>query len=166
MASLRFAVISSALAAAAFAPAPAGAQSIDDPLRFFEGRTESVSTVKVLAGKPYRSRSLGRGQIRGDGTLELVQRVQEEGKPARVRRWLIRRAGPGRFSGTMSEATGPVIIEEVGGRYRFRFKMKGSVSVEQWLVPAAGGKSATNKITIRKLGVKVGSSQGIVRKIG
>lgn len=62
MAGLRLAVMSSALAAAAFAPAPAGAQSIDDPLRFFEGRTESVSTVKVLAGKPYRSRSLGRGR--------------------------------------------------------------------------------------------------------
>ena len=166
MASLRFAVISSAVVAAAFAPASAGAERIDDPLRFFEGRTESVGTVKVLAGKPYRSRSLGRGQIRADGTLELVQRVQEEGKPARIRRWLIRRAGPGRFSGTMSEATGPVTVEEVGGRYRFRFKMKGSLSVEQWLTPAAGGRSATNKVIIRKFGVKVGSSQGVVRKIG
>lgn len=92
--------------------------------------------------------------------------MQEEGRPARIRRWLIRRAGAGRFTGTMSEATGPVTIEDFGGRYRFRFKMKGSVSVEQWLVPAAGGRSATHKTTIRKLGVKIGSSQGIVRKIG
>lgn len=166
MINLRFAVISSAVVGAAIAPAPAGAQRISDPLRFFEGRTETVSTVKVFTRKPFRSRSLGRGQIRADGTLELVQRVQEEGRPTRVRRWLIRRVAPGRFAGSMSEATGPVTVEEVGGRYRFRFKMKGDLSVEQWLSPAAGGRSATNKITVRKLGVKVGSSEGIVRKIG
>jgi hypothetical protein len=135
-------------------------------MRLFQGRTESVSTVKVVTKKPFSSRSVGRGQIRGDGTLELVQRVEEDGKPARIRRWLIRRAGPGRFAGTMSEATGPVTVEQIGGGYRFRFKMKGNFAVEQWLTPAAGGRSATNTVIVRKFGVKVGSSEGTVRKIG
>ncbi len=124
------------------------------------------STIKVVTKKPVLSRSLGRGTIKADGALDLVQRIEEEGKPARSRRWLIRRVAAGRFTGTMSEATGSVTIEQVGESYRFRFKMKGALSVEQWLTPLAGGKSATNKVTVRKLGIKVGSSDGTIRKIG
>ncbi len=166
MVSKGFAVVSSALLAAAFASAPAAAQRIQDPMLFFQGRTESVSTVRVLTKKPVRTRSLGRGTMRPDGAFELVQRVEEDGKPTRIRRWLIRRVAAGRFTGTMSEATGPVTVDQVGQGYRFRFKMKGNLAVEQWLTPHAGGKSATNKVTVRKLGIKVGSSDGTIRKIG
>ena len=52
-----------------------------------------------------------------------------------------------------------------GGRYRFRFKMKGNVSIEQWLMPQAGGKSAVSKVTIRKFGMTVGRSEGTIRKL-
>ncbi len=166
MATARFAVVSSAILAAAMASSPAGAERIQDPMRFFEGRTETVSTVKVLTKKPVRTRSVGRGTINPDGTLDLVQRVEEAGKPTRIRRWLIRRVAAGRFTGTMSEATGPVTVEQVGQGYRFRFKLKGNLSVEQWLTPHAGGQSATTKVTVRKLGIKVGSSDGTIRKIG
>ena len=141
------------------------AAPLTDPLRFFEGRTESVSTVKVIAKKPFLSRSLGRGEIKPDGTLHLVQRVEEDEKPPFDRRWRIRQVGPGRFSGTMTDAKGPVTVEEIGGRYRFRFKMKGNVSVEQWLTPMPDGKSARSKVTIRKLGITVGHSEGTVRKL-
>ena len=142
-----------------------GAERRGDPLKFFEGRTESISTVKVIAKKPYRSRSLGRGQIRPDGTLYLVQRVEEGGRSPFDRRWRIRQIGPGKFSGTMSEATGPVTISEIKGGFRFRFKMKGNLSVEQWLTPLPDGKSARTKVTIRKLGLTVGSSNGMIRRL-
>ena len=163
---MRFATVSGALNAAAVAAGPARAEKIQDPMRFFEGRTESHSTIKVFTRKPMRSWALGRGTIKPDGSLELVQRVEEDGKPARVRRWVIRHTGPGRFAGTMSEATSPVTIEQVGARYRFRFKMKGNLAVEQWLTPLAGGRSARNQVTVRKFGIKVGSSEGTIRKIG
>ncbi len=143
----------------------ANAVPLTDPLRFFEGRTESVSMVKVVAKKPFKSRSIGRGEIKPDGTLHLVQRVEEAEKSPFDRRWRIRQVAPGRFSGTMSEAKGPVTVEAVGGRYRFRFKMKGNVSVEQWLTPMPDGKSARSKVTIRKLGMTVGHSEGTVRKL-
>jgi len=65
----------------------------------------------------------------------------------------------------MSEATGPVVAEEIGGRYRFRFKMKGNLSVEQWLTPLPGGKVARSKVSIRKLGMTVGHSDGTIRKL-
>jgi hypothetical protein len=136
-----------------------------DPLRFFEGRTESISIVNVMMHKPYRTRAMGVGHIRSDGTLDLVQRLEREGEPTRTRRWLIKQVGDGRYSGTMNEATSPVNIEEVEGRYRFRFKMKGNLSVEQWLTPEPDWRSATNRLTVKKFGIKVGSSDGIIRKL-
>jgi hypothetical protein len=135
-----------------------------DPLRFFEGKTESVSTVKVIFRKSYRTRALGTGQIE-NGRLELVQRVERDGHPTKIRRWSIHQVGPGHYSGTMSEAVGPVDIQEVDGRYRFRFKMDGHLSVEQWLTPQNGWRSAANDVTVRRLGIKVGSSEGTIRKI-
>ena len=152
------------IAATALLSVPAGAEKVE-PLQFFEGRTESSGTIKLLMKKPFRSHSVGRGTIAPDGTLVLVQQVEEEGKPRRERRWKIRRIAPNRFSGTMSEASGPVMVEEIDGRYRFRFKMKGNVSIEQWLSPLPGGTAARSSIIIRKLGMKVGSGTGTIRKL-
>ena len=160
---LRFLALLFVLAASIAVPASAAGEGDRDPLRFFEGRTESISTVKVILKKPYRSHAIGTGTIKPDGSLVLVQRVEGEGAP-RTRRWHIRRVAPGRFVGTMSEATGPVKIEEVDGRYRFRFKMKGGLSIEQWLTPSADGRSASNRVTVKKFGLKVGNSSGTIRK--
>ena len=152
-------------AMAGLVPAAAATAGPLQPLQFFEGRTESVATVKSILKKPFKSRSLGRGRIEPDGSLTLVQRVEDEGKPPRERRWRIRRTGPARFVGTMSDASGPVTIDEVDGRFRFRFKMKGNLSVEQWLAPTNGGMAAGNVLTVRKLGMTVGTSTGIIRKV-
>ena len=65
----------------------------------------------------------------------------------------------------MSEAIGPVTIEQVAGRYRFRFTMKGHLSVEQWLSPVDGGKAARNSMTVHKFGMRVGTSEGVIRKV-
>jgi hypothetical protein len=54
----------------------------------------------------------------------------------------------------------------VDGRFRFRFKMDGHLSVEQWLTPKEDWKSAGSSLTVRRLGIKVGSSEGIIRKLG
>ena len=135
-----------------------------DPMRFFEGKTESISTIKLMMRKTYRSRTIGSGEI-DDGILKLVQRVHEEGKAPYDRRWRMRQVAPGRFTGSMSEAAGPVTVEQVGERYRFRFKMKGNVSIEQWLTPLPGGTSARTRLSIRKLGLTVGKSEGVIRKL-
>ena len=147
------------------APASATALSLQRPLQFFSGRTEMISTVKVLAKRPYKSRTLGDGRILPDGSLLLVQHVFDEGKSPRVRNWKIRQIGTGRYIGTMSDAAGPIQVEEVGGRYRFRFRMKGNLSVEQWLTPVAGGNAAASNMTVRKFGLRVATSVGVVRRI-
>ena len=162
-----FAAAPAAIVALAVAASPSlwATERKSDAMRFFEGRTESVATIKLVMRKPFKSRSIGRGEIKADGSLHLVQRVEDEGKPPHERRWHIREIQPGKFTGTMSEAKGPVTVDEIGGRYRFRFKMKGNVSVEQWITPLPGGKAANTKVTIRKMGVTVGQSDGTIRRL-
>ncbi|WP_395622238.1 hypothetical protein [Sphingomonas daechungensis] len=145
------------------APA-AKAERLPYPLRFFEGATEMVSTVDLITREPYKARTIGQGKIQPDGSLVLVQRVEDEGKKPYQRRWHMKQVAPGRYVGTMSEARGPVTAEEVGDRFRFRFKLKGGVSVEQWIIPLAGGRAAHSLITIKKLGIKVGSSTGMITR--
>ncbi len=154
------------IAGAALFSAPAAAAPPGSPMKFFEGRTEGTGTIRILLGKTYRTRSIGHGHFERDGTMVFVQKVVDDGKPPHERRWKIRQTGPRQFTGTMSEAVGPVTIEEIAGRFRFRFRMKGNLSVEQWLVPLAGGTAARNTLTIRKFGVKVGTSEGMLRKLG
>ena len=153
------------LALASGSAASAVSVKSNDPLHFFEGRTESIGTVKIAMKKPFRSRALGKGEILSDGTLHLLQRVEDQGQLVRERRWTIHKVAPGRYSGTMSEAKGPVTIEEVDGRYRFRFRMDGNVFVEQWLIPAENWRSAASKVTIRKYGIQVGRSDAVIRKL-
>jgi hypothetical protein len=148
----------------AFTPSPSAAKT-SDPIAFFAGRTESVGTVKIAMKKPFRSRAIGKGEIKADGSLELVQRVEDEGEQPRDRRWRMRRTSPGHYAGTMSDARGPVTVEEVSGRYRFRFRMDGNIAVEQWLTPMPDGRSARSVVVIRKYGVRVGGSDAIIRKL-
>ena len=159
-----FRTVFAAATAAFLFTAPASAEPLK-PMHFFEGRTEGNGTIKLFLRKPYRSHSIGRGRIEPDGSLSLVQRVEDEGSPPHERRWRIREVGPGHFAGTMSEASGAVTIDEVGGSYRFRFRMKGNLAVEQWLIPLPGGLSARNSIKIRKFGMTVGTSDGTIRKV-
>jgi hypothetical protein len=155
---------SAALVLAISLAAPAAAE-VTDPMRFFEGRTESVGTVKLMMNKPYRTRAVGKGEIMPDGSLHLVQRVEDQGQQPRERRWRMRQVAPGHYTGTMTEARGPVTVDAVDGRYRFRFRMDGNVSVEQWLTPMPDGQSASSRITIRKYGILVGRSDAVIRKL-
>ena len=161
----QYLIASALLIAVALPISPATADRVAGPLRYFEGRTEMVSLVKIVMKKPYRSRTFGEGSIAPDGTLSLVQHVKEDGKPQRARQWRIRQVGPRTFSGTMSEAVGPVQVQERDGKFHFKFRMKGNLAVEQWITPLPNGKSAESKITVRKLGMRVASSEGTIRKL-
>jgi hypothetical protein len=157
-------LLAAALTCVALLPASATAIGTRQPLQFFNGRTELISTVKVFARKSYQSRTLGNGQILPDGSLALVQQIFDEGQSTQQRKWRIRRLGPGHFGGTMSDAIGPVLVDEVGGRYRFKFRMKGNLTVEQWLTPIAGEDAAKSNVTVRKFGFRVATSTGIIRR--
>jgi hypothetical protein len=156
-------LIMSALVVAA-PSAAGGSQPLLNALKFFEGETRSDGTLKIIWGKQRRSRSIGTGTIKPDGSLYLVQQVDDEGKPPQERRWHIRPVAPGRYTGTMSQAAGQVTIEEVSGRYRLLLKTPAGLNVEQWLTPLPGGKSARSHMTVKKLGMVVATGDGMVVK--
>lgn len=136
-----------------------------DPLRFFVGRTETTGRVKVMLHKSYATHSSGLGRIDRDGSLVLVQQVFDEGKAPEERRWKVRQVAPGHYTATMSEAVGPVTIDRVGNRYRFRFAMKGRLTVEQVIAPLDGGRSAKSSAKVRRLGMVVATTDGVIRKV-
>ena len=109
--------------------------------------------------------SVGHGTIASDGTLTLVQQVRDEGEKPHERVWHIRQVGPGKFAGSMSEAAGPVTIEQVGEKYRFRFNLKGGLTAEQWLAPNADGSSGLSILTVRKFGMIVAKSEATIRRL-
>lgn len=153
------------LAGLAVPDASPAAARIADPLSFFAGGTETLSTIKVMMKRPIRSHSVGRGRLMPDHSLDLLQHVDEEGSPPHDRRWRIRQVGPGHFAGTMSDAVGPVTIDETPTGYRFRFKLKNHLSVEQVLTPIEGGSAAHSQTVVRKFGIPVARSEGTVRKV-
>ena len=115
--------------------------------------------------KAYWTRSVGAGRIEQDGSLTLVQHVEDEGKPAHDRRWHVRRTAPGEFVASMTEAVGPVAIDRVGDRYRFRFRLKGNLRAEQILTPLPDGRSARNSMKVKRMGITVATTEGTIRKV-
>ena len=154
---------------ATFASAPpvraADAAQPFDPIRFFNGTTEGEGVLKVALRSPTEIRVQSRGRIEPDGTLSVRQIVSEGDKPARTREWRIREVSPGRYAGTLSDATAPVVGETIGNRLRLRFRIKGGLYVEQWLTFASGGRSVHNVMRVRKFGLTVASVDERIRKL-
>jgi hypothetical protein len=154
---------------AAFAPAPPPPATSPtqpfDAIRFFDGRTEGQGVLKVALRSAATIRVQSRGRIETDGTLSVRQNVSEGDKPVRTREWRIRELSPGRYAGSLSDASGPVVGEAVGNRLHLRFRMKGGLEAEQWLTLAPGGRSARNLMRVRKFGLTVASLDETIRKL-
>jgi hypothetical protein len=148
------------LLAAAPAPAPPGT-ALE---RFFVGRTEGSGTVRVMLSGRHGMRDRSRGRMDG-AALVLDQVVEEEGKPARRRTWRLVRAGGNRVTGTISDARGPVAGTLSGNSLHLRYKMAEGPAVEQWITLQPGGRTATNRMTFHRFGLKVATVESTIRKV-
>ena len=126
-----------------------------DPLAFFAGRTEGRASLRVIFHRAHAVRVHGHGRPQPDGSLVLDQMVEEEGKPATTRAWRLRRVAPGRYTGTLTDAVGPVTADTIGDRLHIRYRAKGKIAIEQWLRLSPDGRSADNRLTARRLGIPV-----------
>ena len=134
-------------------PSFAGAAPTFDPLTFFAGRTEGNGVLHVILSHARTVRVHGSGEVLSDGSLRLVQTVEEQGSPAKRREWLIRRVSPGHYAGSLTDADGPVVVDADGSRLRIRFRMAHGLSAEQGLSLRPDGQAARNRLTVRKFGV-------------
>lgn len=149
-----------ALIAAAWQPQPADALE-----RFFAGRTEGSGTVRIILSRASRIRSQGRGRILADGTLVLDHVVHQEGAPDRRRTWRMRRTGPGRYAGTISDARGPVTAQASGNRVHVSYRTIEGHAVDQWLTFAPDGRTAANRMTFRRMGMQMARLEETIRKL-
>lgn len=136
-----------------------------DPVVFFSGSTEGHGTVDEVLASPRKMHVTSSGALGASGVFVLNQTVRVEGDPVQKRQWQLRQTAPGRFSGTLSDASGPVTGVVTGHRMRISYKMKGGLKVEQMLTLASDGRSAANSMKVRKLGIVVATIVETIRKI-
>lgn len=146
------------------APHPGDSQRFA-PLAFFTGSTEGEGRLKIAMHHARTVRVHGAGHMAADGALMLDQRVEQEGKPARQRAWRLCEVAPGRYTGTLSDAAGPVLGQVTGNRLHLRFRIKGGLAADQRLELQPGGQALRNRMTVRKLGIVVATLDETIRKL-
>jgi hypothetical protein len=91
--------------------------------------------------------------------------VHEGDKPARTRKWIMRQSGPGHFTGSLSDATGPVDIVVSGNSAVVQYVMKGGLKVRQQMDLIGDGRTLANHVVVRKFGLKFATVEGKIRKL-
>ena len=126
-----------------------------DPLRFFAGETRGTAQLKVIlrTARPVTVR--GTGRIDRDGVLTLDQIVTEADKPPRPRHWRLRRIAPGRYTGTLTDARGPVSGWVDGRTLRLAFTSTGGFRVCQTLTLQPDGRTLANRLEARRFGIRL-----------
>lgn len=136
-----------------------------DLTAFFTGKTHANNVLKIAFHKavPLVVDSVGG---RGDkGDFVLIDTVHEGDKPVRTRKWIMRQVGPGRYTGSLSDATSPVEIAVAGDSAFVQYVMKGGLRVSQRMVLLGDGKILANRVVVRKLGIKFATVEGKIRKL-
>ena len=146
--------------------APAGAEAVKlDMTDFFTGRTHADNVLKIAMQGPKKLVVDSVGRTEGNSFV-LVDTVREEGKPVRTRRWIMRRSASGKYTGTLSDAAGPVEVALAGDTATIRYVMKdGHLKIEQTLRLQPDGKTLVNRTSARKFGMKFATVEGTIRKL-
>lgn len=137
-------------------PLPRAApEPVFDPAAFFADKTHGVGTLWVVLRGATKTDVHGSGRVDATGAITLNQDVvQGDGSP-KHRRWRLRHTGPLRYTGTLTDAVGPVTATARGNMLEIRFTMRHGLKVEQRLFLQPGGQVAINRMTVRKLGIVV-----------
>ena len=147
------------------AATPAAAAPKFDMVAFFTGKTHAENVMKVAlkgASKLVVDSFGGKGD-RGD--FVLIETVHEEGKPVRTRKWIMKSAGPNRYTGALTDAVGPVDIKTDGDSAMIRYTMKGGLKVDQRMQMRPDGRTLANTVTVKKFGMRFAKVEGVIRKL-
>ncbi len=136
-----------------------------DLTAFFTGHTHAENVMKVAFHRatPLVVDSVGGKGDKGD--FVLIDTVREGNKPVRTRKWIMRQSAPGHFTGSLSDATGPVDIVVNGNSAVVQYVMKGGLKVRQQMDLVGDGKTLANHVIVRKFGLKFATVEGKIRKL-
>jgi len=136
-----------------------------DMLAFFTGHSHADNVIKIALHGPHKLIVDSIGGRNKEGQFVLIDTVQEEGKPVRKRTWVMHPDGPNHFTGSLSDANGPVDVTVSGNSATIRYVMKeGGLKVEQDLEARPDGTLA-NHVIAKKFGLKFAEVDGTIRKI-
>jgi hypothetical protein len=157
--------VAAAMVLLASTASAAGETAKLDLTTFFNGRSHADNVLKIVFHGPTKLivDSIGGKGDRGD--FVLVDTVHEGDKPVRTRKWVMQPAGPNHFTGSLSDAVGPVDIVVNGDSATIRYTMKGGLSVVQQMQLQADGRTLSNHVDARKFGLRFASVDGTVRKL-
>ena len=136
-----------------------------DPIEFFVGHTEGTGRLQVMLSHTRSVHIQSDGHVGQDGSLMLVQHIEQQGKADRTRRWSIRSTGPETYGGELTDAVGPVFAAASGNVLRLHFIAKGGLHIRQWLALEPGGHAVHNHLVVRKLGIRVATLDETIRKL-
>ena len=143
-----------ALLAAGPSAATAQASRGFDPVTFFSGKTTGEGRLKKVFSSAQATRVIGRGRMDG-AVLVLDQTVTIAGEKSRERQWRLRAAGPGRWTGTLSDARGAVDSSAAGAVLTIAYTSNEGMGIVQQVTLAADGRSARNLMKVKKFGMAV-----------
>ena len=84
----------------------------------------------------------------------------------RKRTWVMHPVGPDHFSGYLSDAVGPVDVVVRGNSATISYTMKeGHLKITQQIEQQADGKSLSNHVIAKKLGITFAHVDGTIRKL-
>lgn len=138
-----------------------------DPLAFFTGPSKGQGILNTITGGEQWVLVSSVGTPLADGSLSLRQRIVQGGElesdeTTRDRTWIIRPISPGTYTGTLTEAIGPVEAKVRGNSMTIRYRTN-DYTVHQRLVLGADGK-LQNRLDVRKWGVKVATLRERIEK--
>jgi len=136
-----------------------------DMVQFFSGRTHAEGVLKIVLKRPAKMIVDSVGGRNAKGEFVLIDKVRQEGQPLRERRWVMRPAGPNRYTGTLSDAVGPVRIEVSGNAATIDYVMKGGLNVHQRMELQGDKRTLANHVTVRKLGMKFARMEMTIHKL-
>jgi hypothetical protein len=143
---------------------PAAQGAAFDPIAFFKGHTHGEGDLQTLFGRPVHVSVDSVGTM-GENGLILDQTIREAKKPPSMRRWTIRRVAQNRYTGTLTDAIGPVTAEVVGPRAHIKYLMRHGLVVEQELAQQPGGATLVNRLVVHKFGARVATLNETIKRV-
>lgn len=142
---------------------PAGTAPLD-PIAFFAGRSEGTATLDPIIGGSVPVRVESSGSRTQAGGLTLIQRISEGRKPDRIRTWIMQPVGPGRYTGSLTDAKGPVAITVTGPRAVIRYVTPSGMKIRQQLALQQDGRTIHNRLEAYKYGIRLAVLTETIRK--
>jgi hypothetical protein len=134
-----------------------------DMIGFFTGKTHADNVISIALHHPHKLIVDSIGGRNKEGQFVLIDTIQEEGKPTRKRVWVMHPVAPNHFTGTLSDANGPVDVVVSGDTATIRYTMKdGGLKIVQQLRLQNG--ALANHAVARKFGLKFATVDGVIRK--